>query len=42
MIELIGISESDVRGLRNIMAEAGIQGVTLHSFRRTVATLLNP
>lgn len=29
------------RRLRNIMAEAGIQGVTPHSFRRTVATVLD-
>ena len=29
------------RRLRNILSEAGIKGVTPHSFRRTVATVLD-
>jgi len=30
------------RRLRNVLAEVGITGVTPHSFRRTVATMLGP
>jgi integrase len=36
-----GLANNVRRRLRNILSEVGITGVTPHSFRRTVATVLD-